>query len=67
MKLAKNISIAVSSIFILIAILMVFACPYRIWGDCMEPAYQDGKIYFLNKTSRYLGSYRIGDVILFNH
>lgn len=46
---------------------IVFAQPRRIYGDCMEPAYQDGKLYFLNKASSYLSSYHIGDVILFNH
>lgn len=66
MKLLKYILIAFLSIFILIAMLMVFARPYRIHGDSMEPAYRDGKIYFLNRTSCYLTPYRIGDVVIFN-
>lgn len=47
--------------------LMMFAEPYRISGDCMEPAIQDGKSYFLDKASHYFSPYQIGDVILFEH
>lgn len=67
MKMTKNILISLISVSVLTAMIMIFAYPYRIWGDCMEPAYQEGKWYFLNKASRFLTKYQIGDVILFNH
>lgn len=49
--------------------IIIFAQPYRMYGNCMEPAKQDGGLYFLNNATRYLGShqYRVGDIILFKH
>lgn len=44
-----------------------FAQPYRIIGDCMEPALKDGKRYFLNRFLPYLRNYQKGDIILFKH
>lgn len=68
MTLSKNTWFSFLAIAILsAAVLIVFARPYRIHGDCMEPAFQDGKLYFLNKASRILSPHHIGDVILFNH
>ena len=58
--------VALAAIILIIAGLMV-ATPYRIYGDCMEPAYQNGKLCFLNRLSPYLRKYRINDVIVFNH
>lgn len=49
-----------------IAIGLTLAWPYRISGNCMEPAISDGHLYFVNKISPYLRRYKIGDVILFN-
>ncbi len=57
--------------FTVFVILMIFAWmivnPFRISGDCMEPAISDGKIYFCNKLSAYLRHYKIGDIVAFKH
>jgi len=47
--------------------VLSLAKPYRISGDCMEPAIMDGHLYFLNRISPYLRKYQIGDIILFKH
>lgn len=55
---------------IIIAGLLVFgflAKPYRIHGDCMEPAIKKGKLYFLNKLSPYIRKYQIDDIIIFKY
>ena len=44
-----------------------FVEPYRLEGDCMEPAVKAGNLYFLNRISPYLRHYKIGDIILFKH
>lgn len=62
----KIISLTVSLILLLV-VGREFATPYRLSGDCMEPAIRDGKLYFLNKISPYLRQYKIGDIIAFRH
>lgn len=60
----------ITSILILILLLIVilgFAQPFRISGDCMEPAIMDGKLYFLNRITPYIRKYQVGDIILFKH
>lgn len=60
----------ITSILILILSLIViwgFVLPFRISGDCMEPAIRDGKLYFLNRITPYFRKYQIGDVILYKH
>ena len=60
----------VTVITLLIAVLALrqtFAQPYRILGDCMEPAVTDGQLCFLNKISPYLRQYQIGDIVAFKH
>jgi len=41
------------------------ANPYRIHGDCMEPAIKDGKLYFVNYLYDKFQSYKAGDIIIF--
>lgn len=62
----KIISLTVTLIFLII-IGRELVTPYRISGDCMEPAIKDGKHYFLNRISPYLRHYQIGDIIVFKH
>ena len=62
----KIIVFTIAVVF-LIVLGREFATPYRISGDCMEPAITDGKLYFLNKMSPYLHSYQIDDIIVFKH
>lgn len=45
----------------------MLAQPYRLYGDCMEPALKDGRVYFLNRIASYLRPYHIGDIIVFKH
>lgn len=66
MKKKKYIIIALSIVFLIIA-GRELATPYRISGDCMEPAIMDGKLYFLNRVSPYFRQYQIGDIIVFKH
>ncbi len=47
--------------------IFVFAQPYRISGDCMEPAVKDGNLYFLNRVSHWINPYQKGDIILFKY
>ncbi len=51
----------------LVVAVMTFARPYRISGDCMEPAIMDGHLYFLNKITPHLRQYQIGDIVVFTH
>ncbi len=55
------------AIILLISVGRELATPYRISGDCMEPAIRDGKLYFLNRISPYLHHYQIRDIIIFKH
>ncbi len=41
--------------------------PYRISGDCMEPAIKDGKRYFVNHLYYQLNTYRAGDIVIFRY
>ncbi len=62
----KYKSIALTVLMLIIAVKL-FAQPYRVYGDCMEPAIKSGKLYFLNKASPSLHKYQIGDIIVFKH
>lgn len=62
-----KIVILIVSLIFLIIVGRELATPYRISGDCMEPAITDGKLYFLNRISPYLRQYQIGDIIVFKH
>ncbi len=56
--------------FIVIALIItIFALakPFRVVGNCMEPAVMDGQLSFLNQMTSYLRKYQIGDIILFKH
>jgi signal peptidase I len=63
----KKYKIAVFAIISLAVMLLALAKPYRISGDCMEPAIKDGHLYFLNRVSPYIRQYQIGDIIVFKH
>jgi signal peptidase I len=67
MKNKYKIIALIGIALIAIAIARAFAEPYRVSGDCMEPAIQDGKLYFLNHISPYLRQYQVGDIIVFKH
>lgn len=49
------------------------AKPYRISGtngkkgDCMEPAIQDGKLYFVNYLYYKFNDYKAGDIVVFRY
>ncbi len=60
----KTIFLAVISLIIAVR---AFAEPYRVHGDCMEPAVSEGQLCFLNRVSPYLRQYKIGDIIVFKH
>lgn len=66
-KNRQKIAIVIAAIILLIITGRQLATPYRISGDCMEPAIRDGKLYFLNRISPYLRHYQIGDIIVFKH
>ncbi len=59
--------IIVLIVITLIIAVFAFARPYRVPGDCMEPAVKDGSSVFLNRTLPYLRQYQIGDIIGFKH
>lgn len=59
--------IIIFTVITLIIAIRAFAQPYRLSGDCMEPAVKDGGLYFLNQISPFLRQYRIGDIVLFKH
>lgn len=64
----KNIYKVITLIvMLLVVVFFVFAEPYRLSGDCMEPAIKDGRYYFLNKVTPHFRSYKIDDIILFKH
>ena len=54
---------------IITLLIVVWSCarPYRVSGDCMEPAIRDGQLYFLNRILPYLRDYQIGDIIIFEY
>lgn len=66
MMINKYKIIGLTVISLIIAIL-IFAKPYPLQGDCMEPAVKDGQLVFLNRILPYLRKYQIGDIILFKH
>ncbi len=55
------------TVIVLIITILAFAKPFRVSGDCMEPAIMDGQIYFLNRLSPYIRQYQINDIVLFKH
>lgn len=52
---------------VFLAVVWIFAWPYPLSGDCMEPVVKDNSYVFLNRLLPYLRSFKIGDIILFNH
>lgn len=67
MNKKTKISIIVLTILVSIILAIALARPYRVSGDCMEPAVIDGHLCFLNRISPYLRQYQINDIILFKH
>jgi len=63
----KIISRCVLIAAVTFVIFKMLAQPYRLSGDCMEPAIKDGGLYFLNKISSYFNQYQIGDIIVFKY
>ncbi len=63
----KTIALAALAVILLIIAGRVLFEPFRISGDCMEPAIKDGQLSFLNRISPYLRHYQIGDIIVFKH
>lgn len=63
---SRYLAIILVSVLLLI-VVRAFAEPYRISGDCMEPAIKDGKLYFLNHVSPYLRKYQMGDIVVFKY
>jgi len=45
----------------------LFAWPYPVAGDCMEPAVKDGSYAFVNRMLPYFRAYKIGDIAVFDH
>lgn len=56
-----------ASVITLIFAEMIVADPFRVSGDCMEPAIKDGQLSFLNRISSCPRHYQIGDIIVFKH
>ncbi|MBX9831114.1 signal peptidase I [Candidatus Babeliales bacterium] len=69
----KSITIkkfCVITVFVVIAstvAIQLFAKPYPLLGDCMEPAFKDGQLCLVNRISPYLRQHQINDVIIFKH
>ncbi len=51
----------------LIIVLWIAARPYRVAGDCMEPAIKDGQLCFVNQLSPFLRQYKVNDIITFDY
>lgn len=45
----------------------LLAAPFKISGDCMEPAIADGKRYFVNRITPHFRDPQRGDIITFEH
>ncbi len=56
-----------ATLIAMIIVAWVCAWPWRVSGDCMEPAVKDGQYCFLNRLAPYLRQYQIGDIVLFKH
>lgn len=66
--MTKQMKYKIISILLLILIFTwIIARPYRISGDCMEPAIMDGRLYFANQLAPYIREYKIDDIIAFKH
>ena len=63
----KIITFTITTLITLTIVVMALARPYRVSGDCMEPAVIDGHLCFLNRISPHIRQYKIDDIILFNH
>jgi len=63
----KNYIFIALTILVLTVLFRAIAQPYRISGDCMEPAVADGKLRFLNRVLPYIRHYQAGDIIAFTY
>lgn len=63
----KRPILIILSTFMLLLGAWGFVWPWRVSGDCMEPAIKDGITYFLSRIIPYFRPYKNGDIILFNH
>lgn len=62
----KKLFLTITILF-LIAFGRFIARPYRIQGNCMEPAVIAGGLYFSNQLAPYIRDYKTGDIVLFKH
>lgn len=56
--------------FLIVTALVIFwgfASPWRVSGDCMEPAVKDGQRYFVDRISPYIRQYQLYDIVIFNY
>lgn len=67
MKKSRYIIVLTIAVIVMIILFIGFAKPYRVSGDCMEPAIMDGRLYFVNSILPYLRQYRIGDIVVFKY
>ena len=54
-------------VLLLIGVSWLIARPWKIHGDCMEPAIKGGKRYYANQLAPYLSNFKVGDIVTFNH
>ena len=65
--LKKKMIIVTTVVAILFVLFRVFFEPHRLFGDCMEPCFKDGGLYFLNRFAPHARQYQIGDVVSYQH
>lgn len=66
-RFLKIVGCPVVVVTIVLLVIMMVAEPYRISGDCMEPAIKDGGLYFLNRIAAYVRRYQIDDIVVFDY
>ncbi len=59
--------IVIFVISVVVVTIVGFVKPFRISGDCMEPAIKDGHLYFVDRFSPHLRKYQKEDIVTFEH
>jgi signal peptidase I len=67
MKRGQKIGFVLLSLILVVLLWRFITQPYRLSGDCMEPALMDKQLCFLNRILPYLRQYQIGDMLVFKH
>ena len=67
LKRGQRMGFVLLSLILVLLLGRIIAQPYRIVGDCMEPALLDKHLCFVNRILPYLRHYQIGDMVAFNH